>query len=210
MPLCYAPGEMADTAMPGGGEALTLDSWGLLSEEVDGELVDGRLVEEEMATIIHETIVSFLNALLRLWLGAGRGLVAGSNAKFKVSSRRGRKPDLYLYLPDTKLPRADVPVVDVPPDIMVEVVSAGRGDQRRDRIEKLSEYERFGVRYYWIVDPELRSCEILELGADGRYAHAVTATEGRIDPVPGCPGLVVDLDELWREVDRVTAQTSAE
>jgi Uma2 family endonuclease len=182
---------------------LTLEGWSRLSGEHDGEFVDGRLVEEEMATIVHETIVSMLNALLRAWLGNGRGLVGGSNAKFQVSSQRGRKPDLYLYLPGSKLPRADAPLILTPPDLMVEVVSSARSDQRRDRIEKLSEYEHFGVRYYWLVDPDLRSVEVFELGADGRYVHALTAGEGRVESVPGCEGLVLDIDALWREVDRL-------
>jgi Uma2 family endonuclease len=191
-----------------GNPALSFEAWGDLPEDTDGELVDGRMVEEEVATIIHERIVSLLNWWLNVWLGTGRGLLGGSNAKFRVSTTRGRKPDLFVYLPGSRLPRADSPVIDLPPSIMVEVVSGSRSDQRRDRIEKLSEYERFGVRFYWMIDPELRSFEILELGADGRYAHAVVASEGRIDRVPGCDGLVMDIDALWAEVDRLVATTS--
>jgi hypothetical protein len=56
------------------------------------------------------------------------------------------------------------------------------------------------------VEGELvRSLEIWELGADRRYVRARTATSGRVDRVPGCEGLVVDLDALWAEVDRLTA-----
>jgi len=44
---------------------------------------------------------------------------------------------------------------------------------------------------------------VLDLGADGRYVHALTATEGLITNVPGCPQLVVNLDELWAEIDRL-------
>ena len=50
--------------------------------------------------------------------------------------------------------------------------------------------------------PEARVLEIFELGADGRYVIALTAADGA-HPVPGCEGLVLDLDALWAEVDRL-------
>jgi Uma2 family endonuclease len=169
-------------------DMLTLDDWGLLPEDEEGEFVDGHLVEEETATVIHETLVAALIDLLRSWIGAGRGLVGGSNAKFRVSGRRGRKPDLYAYLPGSKLPRGNANVVDLPPDIMIEVVSAARSDQRRDRIEKLTECERFGVRYYWLVDLELRSFEILELGSDGATSTRSRFQRAAWTPSPAAPG----------------------
>jgi hypothetical protein len=49
------------------------------------------------------------------------------------------------------------------------------------------------------------SVEGWELGPDGRYVRACSATEGAVQHVPGCDGLVVDLDALWAEVDRLVA-----
>ena len=136
------------------------------------------------------------------WVSARGGLVAGSEAKFGIRSDRGRKPDLTVYLPDSpKPPRRGV--IRVPPDIAVEVISPTPRDVRRDRVEKMDDYAAFGVRFYWIVDPEIRSLEIFELGRDGRYTRALGATEGMLSDVPGCPGLTVSLSDLWAEIDRL-------
>lgn len=74
---------------------------------------------------------------------------------------------------------------------------------------KLRDYAGAGVHCYCIVDPQLRSLEAYELGRDGRYAVALTAERGRVR-IPGCPGLVTDLDALWAEADAVERSLTRE
>jgi Uma2 family endonuclease len=188
-------------ALPQFGEPMTLDEWAAMPEDEPGELVDGRLEEEEVPDLVHERSVAWLIRVLDTWLGRG-GFVFGSEAKYVVRPNRGRKPDVTVYLdPDgSRLPRRGV--VRVPPDIVVEIVSPTPRDERRDRIEKMDEYAAFGVRFYWILDPGLQALEIFEL-AGGRYARAARATEGRMESVPGCAGLILDLDELWNDLSRL-------
>jgi Uma2 family endonuclease len=185
-------------ALPQLGRLMTFEEWAAMDEDEPGELVDGRLEEEEGPDLIHELVVSWLIYVFRTWLGQ-KGFVFSSDGKYAVRSDRGRKPDLTVYLNrEARRPPARG-LVRVPPDIIVEVVSPSPRDERRDRIEKMDEYASFGATWYWIVDPSLQSLEIFEL-TGGRYARAARATEGRLDEVPGCPGLQLDLDEIWGEI----------
>lgn len=180
---------------------MSLDEWAALDEDVPGELVDGLLQEEEMPSLVHECVVRWLILLLAPYMAARGGQVFGSGVRLAVRVRGGRVPDVVCFGPGKK-PEARG-VVRVPPDIVVEVVSPSPSDERRDRIEKPDDYAAFGVKYYWLVDPELRSFEVWELGADGRYVRACSAIRGTVERVPGCEGLVVDLDSLWGEVNRL-------
>jgi len=194
---------LLEPAAPDAGTEISLEEWAALPEDEPGELVDGRLEEEEVPDYVHEVLVILLGRLLANWVLPRRGLVGGSGGKFGTGERRGRMPDLTVYLPGRRPPARGL--IRVPPDIAVEIVSPTPLDARRDRVEKVDDYAAFGIRWYWIVDPELRSLEILELGPDGRYVHALGATSGVIGPVPGCEGLALDLDELWGEIDRLAA-----
>lgn len=183
------------------GPVLTAVEWGALAEETPGELVDGYLVEEEVPDPIHGLTVSWLIALFRAWLPREAGFVFDSDVKLAISSNRGRKPDVSVYLPGRKPPPRRG-LLHEPPDIVIEVVSASPRDERRDRVEKMEDYAVCGVRYYWIVDPALGSVEIFELNQEGHYAKVTGITGGRISPA-ACAGLVVDVDALWAELSRL-------
>ena len=184
---------------------ISIAEWLAMPEDEPGELVDGQLVEEEVPDYVHEFLVILLAQALGGWVLPRGGVMGGSEAKLTLGPKRGRKPDLTVYLPGSRRPPRRG-AIRVPPDIAVEVVSPTPRDGRRDRVEKMAEYAAFGIRYYWIVDPELRSLEIAELGDDGRYTHAVGATEGTVDNIPGCAGLTVDLDAIWVALDQLPAE----
>lgn len=179
---------------------MTLEEWADLPEDVEGELVDGFLVEEEVSDLVHDVVIAWLIHKLYGWAEPHAGIVAASDAKFAVGERTGRKPDLSLFLPDPLPPRGAL--VRVPPYIAVEVVSPSARDRRCDRVEKRAEYASFGIAWYWIVDERARTVEILRL-EDGAYVTALSAAGGVERDVPGCDGLTLDLDDLWAQVDRL-------
>jgi Uma2 family endonuclease len=184
---------------------MTLEEWAQLPEDDEGELVDGYLVEEEVPDPVHELVVTWLSTALVNWLRGRGGFVLGSDTRLKVSARRGRKADLVVYLPGAAIPPRRG-LLTSPPSILVEIVTPTPRDERRDRVEKMDEYAALGVPYYWLVDPSLGSLEIFELTSDRRYGRVLASTSGCLEAVPGCPDLVIDLDDLWREIERLAPE----
>ncbi|WP_199615931.1 Uma2 family endonuclease [Paenibacillus alkalitolerans] len=52
------------------------------------------------------------------------------------------------------------------PDLVVEIVSPG--SRKRDKVDKLKTYAKYGVAEYWIVDPDARTMEQFVL-RDGSF-----------------------------------------
>src|SRR5215831_16173412 len=85
---------------------MTVQEWAALPEDEPGELCDGFLEDEEVADLTHETVVLWLGSQLLSWVDALGGFAFGSEAKFALSSIRGRKPDLSVFFPERPpLPR---------------------------------------------------------------------------------------------------------
>jgi Uma2 family endonuclease len=57
--------------------------------------------------------------------------------------------------------------LDGPADPVVEVVAPE--SVGRDRGEKFTEYERAGIRGYWLIDPQRKQAEMYRLAETGRY-----------------------------------------
>jgi len=180
---------------------MTLEEWDDLPDEIEGELVDGYLVEEEVPGALHEVIVSWLAEVFGPWARRRGAISVTSGVKYALAVGLGRKPDFSVLLANDLPPGEGL--VRKPPYIAVEIVSRTARDRRRDRVEKHEEYARFGIRWYWIIDPRPRTVEIFALGTDLRYASAFSESTGRHDDIPGFPGLSLDLDDLWAQVARL-------
>ncbi len=126
----------------------------------------------------------------------------GPELKLVVRETRGRKADASLYLPGRALPGRSAGATRRPPSAVVEILSPRPRDVRRDTIDKLREYASFGVEHYWLVDPPARTLEVRQLSVEGPAVVLLAAADGA-HAVPGCEGLVIDLDALWAEIDRL-------
>ena len=59
------------------------------------------------------------------------------------------------------------------PDFLVEVLSSTLTSKRQDLYEKFQLYQKYGVREYWIIDPDDKSLIVYLLQSDGKYNAGV-------------------------------------
>jgi Uma2 family endonuclease len=104
------------------------------------------------------------------------------------------EPDL-LYVSKERASVVGPANVQGPPDLVVEVLS--ESTERTDRTTKLKLYARFGVKEYWILDPDACSAEIyrsLEAGLD--LAEKLASQDHLTSPLfPGFSLLLRSLEE---------------
>ena len=84
------------------------------------------------------------------------------------------------------------------PDLMVEVLSPS--SIKHDYKTKFDLYEKFGVREYWIVDPQGKTVHTFLLQANGKYNKGTIYNCAQKAPVQIFEGLVIDLKKLFEEM----------
>jgi Uma2 family endonuclease len=80
------------------------------------------------------------------------------------------------------------------PDLVIEVLS--ESTRRKDVLRKRRLYASAGVRWYWIVDPEVDRIECLQIEGDD-YALAARFDAPAVAEPPGFPSVRIDLAALF-------------
>lgn len=70
------------------------------------------------------------------------------------------------------------------------------GDRNRDRIEKRDLYEQYGVKEYWLIDPEAQTIEVLHLES-GRYQLSMRCASGQTAGSKLLPGFEIAVTPLF-------------
>ena len=82
------------------------------------------------------------------------------------------------------------------PDLVVEVLSPGSANRRRDLEDKLQLYAAYGVPEYWIVDWRARTVRIYRLVANV-LQHVTTLRGADSLTSPLLPGFACPLANVW-------------
>jgi Uma2 family endonuclease len=135
------------------------------------------LYEMPAGSWAHSKVIMNLIKLLLPILSAMRGELVTAPTDVFFPGANPVQPDILALLPGSRA-IGKGRGVEGPPDLVIEVLSpSSRG---HDLLTKRALYARAGVREYWIVDPMLRSVDVLALDREGFQTSDTGAGGGQV------------------------------
>lgn len=159
------------------------------------ELWDGELIMSPAPSFYHQEVVFRFSHWLYDWVSKRNlGKVVNGPIDMVLSPHRVIQPDVVFISSDhfgiiSK-------TINGPVDLAVEVISLG--DRNRDRIEKRDLYEQYGIKEYWLIDPEAQTVEVLHL-ENGRYQLFMRSIPNQTAASKLLPGFEVPVTALLQE-----------
>jgi len=174
--------------------------------EVEGtryEVIDGELYVSTQPSLGHQYACLAIGGELRSWSrqsGLGRPFPAPGVIFSPVD---GVAPDL-IWISHGRL-RGTVDSaghVHTAPELVVEVLSPGSANVRRDREIKMRLYSQQGVQEYWIVDWRQHLVQVYRLADRELELHA-TLVDGDALTSPLLPDFSLAVSDIWEPLDQV-------
>jgi Uma2 family endonuclease len=163
------------------------------------ELSDGCLEVLPMVTIFHQLLVAFLFDILERFVAEhADGYVLFAPLPVHLWSRTFREPDIIYFRPHRV---KDIHGQPEGADLVVEIVSEGEENRKRDLVTKRQEYAAAGIAEYWIVDPQEKQITVLVLEGRTYREHGVFG--------PGTTAASILLPGFTTSVDAVFAAGQA-
>jgi Uma2 family endonuclease len=174
---------------------LTYDDYRLFPN--DGrrhELIDGEHIMSPSPKSKHQNAESNLTRLLGNFVRQKKlGKVYPAPFDVILSEFDVVEPDL-LFIAAARVGKLVQDWVRGAPDLVIEILS--ESTEAIDRTLKFKQYEQFGVREYWIVDPEAEIVEVYVLRAQGYESLAKVRGGERIESKV-LPGLDFHVAEIF-------------
>ncbi len=168
-----------------------------LPERFGAEIIGGRIHYRAMTRWRHGHAIGLVGARLVNALGdrGAAGWWILHNADFDIGHGNSVRPDLAGVrkerYPD-ELP--DEFPLRLIPDWVCEVLSPSNAHY--DRCDKAEAYGKAGVPWYWIVDTEERTLEVLEL-VNGRWQIFGVYTDGAVVGLPPFEDVTLAVSEIF-------------
>lgn len=165
-----------------------------------GEIIDGELVVSPRPASRHALGSSALGAELIGPFQLGRGGPGGwwivDEPELHWKNGEVLVPDLAGWRRERMPEFPDVPYFTLAPDWICEVLSPST--EQVDRGKKLRIYAREGVEHVWLLNPKVKTLEILKRARRKWTVIGVHAADARVRAEP-FEAIELDLLNLWGE-----------
>ena len=122
------------------------------------EIVDGQLVMSPLPAPLHQLISQRLGEAIAPFVQSrDLGVFFSLPVHVILDEHVHYEPDLS-FLAKGRLRDLRVAAIHGAPDLILEVIS--ESNRKHDTVTKFQDYERYGVREYWLVDPAARVIEV--------------------------------------------------
>ena len=168
------------------GTLVSVDEYLNTSYDPDCDYVDGKVLERNFGEREH----SELQTELIIYLGTLRkqyGFHIFPEQRVQVRPTRFRIPDICVVLGK----RPSTAIFVEPPFLCIEILS--KDDRYSALREKIADYQSFGVKYVWVIDPSTRKADVY--GPDGCHEakDGILSTSG--------PDISVSLPYLYKSLE---------
>jgi Uma2 family endonuclease len=179
-------------------QLLTIADWEAMPHG-DGniyEIIEGELFVSCSPGLTHQVVLVNLSALIWNFLKNNPiGTVVGGPGVI-LSNYSGVIPDLVYFGHDVRDTLVKNDRVHGPPSLVVEILSPGSSNIRRDRVVKLQLYAKHDVPEYWIIDLKNRAIERYVNQASSLVLQETLGADETLT-TPALPGFSCRISEIF-------------
>jgi Uma2 family endonuclease len=172
----------------------TVDDYMSTPEGTRYQLLDGEMILAPSPITRHQrTLFRLAQAISEFVVAHDLGEVFVAPYDVVFSRHDVAQPDV-LFISNERSSIITDANIQGAPDLVVEVLSPGTA--RYDQGYKRTLYGRFGVREYWLVDPEADTVEVLTTSDRGLVSHAIYQHSDTLTS-PLLKGLALSLEQIF-------------
>ena len=163
------------------------------------EVIEGELHVSAAPSFFHQQVLVNLSFELELHSRNHRVGVVVPGVGVIFDEFNSVIPDLIFLTHERKEQILSGGRLTAAPEIVVEILSPGAANEKRDRVTKRRLYSARGVHEYWIIDADAKTVEVYRKRKDAGLKLAASLHSGDELTSSVLPGFRISLAELFAE-----------
>lgn len=154
------------------------DVWQILPQGTLAELYNNTIYMSPAPDFLHQGIVIDLATAINIFAKKNKlGRCITSPVDIELDKKNVFQPDI-IFISNSNLKRIiKDDKIKGSPDLVIEILSPGKENRKRDLEDKYKVYEKFGVKEYIVVDPKSKEIHQFVLEGKKYMAHPVSVSK---------------------------------